>query len=163
MFIMMTLYQLVLTNHRHKHHKNRNGGIWNNLDHRDSNGRTQLMRAAISGQRAVVASLMQRGANANLKDNAGRSALDHVSVTGDVHMVRTLAANGANVNIQEPNGWTPLMRATYRGFTEMTDVLLAHGADLNIRDNTGRTAESWGTGHPAVLNIIANYKNRQRW
>lgn len=57
----------------------RNKEVYENLDLRDSLGRTALMRAAGAGHLNVTALLLNAGCDRTLKDNEGLTARDHAS------------------------------------------------------------------------------------
>jgi len=130
-------------------------------------GATALHWSSLRGHTAIVALLLDRGANVSLKNNEGETPLtvaerakrlDIVrllreaggtsSVTifeaaklGDVSAVRRLLdENGSLVNLPDTGfGATPLHWAALRGHVEVVRVLLEKGADASIRNTDGET------------------------
>lgn len=132
-------------------------------------GKTQLMKAARSGQQEIVQLLLDWGAQPNIKDRCGRTAVeiaasvkhDNVvkllvshgadidlataSLLGDTDLVRQLITRGVDVNTRTAEGLTPLMLATQRGKDEVAELLLANGADVDAVTNDGWTALDFPT------------------
>jgi hypothetical protein len=77
-----------------------------------SSQETALFRAVSHGYLDIAATLLDAGANANMKDENGDSPLIHLSKFCDeVALVRTFIKRGADVNATTRGGWTPLKEA----------------------------------------------------
>ena len=111
---------------------------------------TLLEVAAGRGNRALVAALLQRGADVNslctlvgraaLGHNAGRTALMAAAAEGHDALVDSLIQQGADVNLQGHNGWTALALAAQFGHERVVELLLRRGAEVNLQDSQGGTA-----------------------
>ena len=111
-----------------------------NVNAKDDNGKTVLMRAAMKGYTETARILLKHGADVNAKDNMGWTALIEAADGGHTEVTEVLLQHGANVNAKSDLGFTALMMAASRGYTKVAEVLLKHGAEVNARDNYGETA-----------------------
>jgi uncharacterized protein len=101
---------------------------------------------------ALVAQLIQRGANVNAQDSQGWSPLHLAAQSLSVECAHLLLAAGANANARDSFGNTPLSRAVfaYRGDGALIELLRKAGADPTIKNTHGVS--------PADLaRSIANY------
>ncbi len=121
----------------------------------DTRGQTALMWAVAQGHHAVVAALIEHGADVAARSRL-RSRLMHADATnasqydqgvtwhrggftpllfaarhGDIESARLLLAAGADVDDPAPTGATPLVLAAHSGHGEFGAVLLDAGADPN--------------------------------
>ena len=126
-----------------------------NVEMKDKEGQTALMKAASNGNADVVTALLENGANVNAADNKGTNALlfaldSENYVLGDERKTlperrleaarRLLVAKSINVNAQNVDGETPLLRAVRLESVGIVKALLDHGADANRSDVFGETA-----------------------
>jgi erythromycin esterase len=113
-----------------------------------------------------VKSLLEEGADINVKNENGRTPL-HLAVSrnntdlaklllsasgsdpnslhmtaaaGNLTSIQRLIDQGADVNVKDEVGWTPLIWATCMGEIESLKLLIAQGADVTIPTNNQRTA-----------------------
>ncbi|MBQ7544826.1 MAG: ankyrin repeat domain-containing protein [Synergistaceae bacterium] len=132
-----------------------------NVNARDDEGETALMRAALNGHADAAEVLLSHGAKADARDDQGKTAFDiaqakgHKSVAAllprtamsdadflklcrsdDVKAVEEALRNGANINARSEQGNTPLHFARN---AETAEVLLINGADVHARNNDGET------------------------
>lgn len=108
--------------------------------HRTSTSlKTDLMQAARSGDTALVAGLLKRGAPVNARNGNGGTALMYAAVGGHLDAVDLLIRRGADVNAQSANGWGALMIACAKGYRPIIERLLAAGAAANQSDVYGWT------------------------
>ena len=85
--------------------------------------------------------LINAGADVNIKDNTGKVPLINVLLYDHEPCVPLLLAAGADVNITDKDsGSSALMIAIKKDRNETFDQLLEAGADVNIVNNNGNTA-----------------------
>ena len=108
---------------------------------------TLLMLAAGSFNVEKVKSLLDQGADPNLKNSNGKTALLLAFrwVPGqynpiDLHIVKSLLDHGADINIQDDVGYTALILASRGGEGAVIKLLLDNGADPHIVDAYGNNA-----------------------
>src|SRR5688500_13166304 len=95
-------------------------------------GATPLMFAALYGNAAAVATLIQRGADVNAANDEGATAL--MWAVTDLEKTTLLLDAGANVNAASADARTPLIIAAgIRGAAPVVRLLLEKGADLKAR------------------------------
>ncbi len=99
-----------------------------------------LMLAAIRGQKDIVATLLQRGAQVN---RDGFSALHYAASAANAEIVQMLIDAGATLDSpadsKKGNRYTPLMMAAMYGSAAVVQTLLAAGADATARARSGHT------------------------
>ena len=125
------------------------------LDPVDTDGFTPLQIAASKGPSAMLAVLLEAGANPNRHNDRsggvghgnskqfvtypGETPLHSAVRRIDVDSVQCLVTNKADVNVQDSSGGTPLYRAVETRSREIVERLLTAGVDLNIADPRGYT------------------------
>lgn len=102
-------------------------------------GRTPLLAAASTGQKAIAELLLANGADIKARDKMGLGALHLAAEKGFLTVAELLIARGAEVNAVDNDGDTPLHSAARSGQPEMESLLIKHGAEVNMRDDRGRT------------------------
>ncbi|HUX17482.1 MAG TPA: ankyrin repeat domain-containing protein, partial [Phycisphaerae bacterium] len=111
------------------------------VDIRDAIGRTPLLRAAFRKHEAVVALLLDRGADVKAVDKVnGMTPLHAAAFVANIPICRLLIAKGADVNARDRNGGTPLMGIAQTNAAEIAKVLIEAGADVKAKANDGGTA-----------------------
>jgi ankyrin repeat protein len=126
-------------------------------------GATAFVRAAQSGDTALMKLLLKHGADPRAITNNGDNALHAAGGIGwvegvtyewskeeNVEAIRMLLDLGLNPNDQDKEGRTALMGAAMKGRVEAIRLLVDRGADLNLRDNGSRdtnNANSEMAGH----------------
>ena len=125
-----------------------------------ADGATPLHRAAHRGNTAVVARLLDTGADVNAVTRHGVTPLALASAGGHAAAVKTLLDAGADPSRGSPEGETPLMAAARTGVVDSVEALLRHGAaaDVDAREGwRGQTALMWAAaeGHAAVVAPLA--------
>jgi len=110
------------------------------LDARDEDGKTALVRAAGAENARMVRVLVDHGADVQAADAKGMTALHAAAASpADARilpMVSALLAAGADVHAQGMDGRTPLFGAASKA---AVDLLLDAGADIEHRDRSGNT------------------------
>jgi ankyrin repeat protein len=141
------------------------------VDAKDKQGKTALMKAATRGDVGVAGALVDSGANVNAVDDKGSTALlyslDHQNFAhGDE--IKTLAgrraeitrrlllAKALDVNAQNNDGETALLRAVRLPNPELVKSLLAHYADPNRADLFGDTAVTlaYASGNAEIEQLL---------
>ncbi|KJV35485.1 ankyrin repeat domain-containing protein [Luteibacter yeojuensis] len=110
------------------------------VDTRDAQGATALLRAAGAGQVDVVAHLIAAGADATASAASGVTPLAAAVNARRDAVVEHLLAHGVAVDQRLPGETTALMIAAALGYPEIVERLLAAGADANAEDAHGHTA-----------------------
>jgi ankyrin repeat protein len=95
-------------------------------------GSTPLMYAVLYGDAAMVKTLLDGGADPNVKNDAGATAI--MWAVGDLDKTRTLVEHGADVNAKSDDGRTPLLIAAgIYGASPVVKLLLEHGAKPSVK------------------------------
>ena len=105
-----------------------------------SNDEKALVDAVKNGDTAKVQSLLDKGANPNLKTDDGKTVLMLAAYLGHTDIAKLLIDKGADVNATDKDGKTALMYAAEKGNLDVAQLLLNKGADINAVDNNGKTA-----------------------
>jgi ankyrin repeat protein len=126
------------------------------IETRDEEGETPLMRAASFGQTETFELLLERGAKINVRDKRGMTpliaaacacALATMNNTYDI--IKILLEKGANVNARTRDGKTALMMAAGSpDDAASVKLLLRWGADPMAKDNQGKTAMTFASDNP---------------
>jgi ankyrin repeat protein len=112
---------------------------------RDAEGLSGLMRAANSGELRMVEALLAAGADVNAATEAGWTALSKSVYSmelkrGFADVSAALIAAGAHIEAPIGYGVRPLMLAAGYGETAVVEVLLKAGADVMAKNEGGYTA-----------------------
>jgi ankyrin repeat protein len=129
-------------------------GSWVNFD-----GQTPFIRAALSGDIAVMRLLLQHGADPNIATTQGSTALMAASGINwipaqtytrseaeYVEAVTLCLERGAPVNATNSIGLAAIHGAANRGWVSVIQILADHGAALDVKDNGGRTPMTFAEG-----------------
>lgn len=119
---------------------------------RDTQGATPVMRAALYCSVPCLRILLDRGADPNRFNTAGATAL--MWAAGDAEKVRLLLAYKAAVNARAKSGRTPLIIASaVHGNRDAVKMLLRAGADVKARDNAG-TGPVWAAAMAGDAGVL---------
>jgi ankyrin repeat protein len=123
---------------------------------KDRSGLTPLSYAAGHGHEAVVALLIEKGAELETRDDTGRTPLWYAAGNGHEAVVVLLIEKGAELETRDDTGQTPLWYAAGNGHEAVTVLLLEKGAELETRDEAGQTPLSYAVerGHEAVTALL---------
>jgi ankyrin repeat protein len=131
-----------------------------NVNDRDSEGFTPLLRAAQSGAANVAELLLNRGADINARDSYGDTVLGAAVGALDVEsnhteIVTFLLDRGANINALSGSE-TVLQIAAQDDNEALFRLLLARGANVNEQDDFGRTVliDVAQSGSPTLLRLL---------
>jgi ankyrin repeat protein len=122
------------------------------VDAVDSDGRTALHHAAITGDAESVGILVSAGALVSAADNGTWTPLHFAAQGYHLSIARALLDSGAAVDAVDEHGNTPLFRAVFdsRGRGEMISLLRQRGADCDRSNRHGISPRS-------LANNIANF------
>lgn len=95
--------------------------------------------AAMRGDKAAVANLLERRADVNAPQADGATAIQWAAYKNDLAMADLLILARANVKTPNRDGATALQLASINGSAPMIEKLLAAGADPNERSPRGET------------------------
>ena len=113
------------------------------IETKNENGRSPLLRASVSGKIAVVKMLVEAGADVCVTDNEGDSCLTLAAWSEHTETVRYLVGlKDVDVNHAENDGDTALHFAVQEGHGDVVQVLIDAGADLEAKnkdDEQGRS------------------------
>ncbi len=128
----------------------------------ESTGMTALAHAAESGQREIVRTLLDAGANPDL--GGVTTPLEAAVVEGHAEVAKILITAGADVNRAVEDGFTPLMTAAATGDLLLVEVLLAAGARPRKTNDEGQTAISLAkeAGHETIVTLLRQSRRRKR-
>jgi ankyrin repeat protein len=139
----------------------RRDGVWVNFD-----GQTPFLRAAISGDVAVMKLLIAAGADPKIGTYQGTTLMMAAAGIGwakgqtlnrtqaeHLEAVKLCLENGVDLNAVNSNGWTALHGAANRGDDEIVKYLAEKGAKLDVKDTEGRTPLTFAEG--VFLTVIA--------
>jgi ankyrin repeat protein len=90
----------------------------------DTDGRTALHWASLSGHMEIVKALVSQGADPSALDNCGRTALHLAATRGHVDVVELLLAANCDIHAVDDFGHTALERATTKGHTQISNMIL---------------------------------------
>jgi ankyrin repeat protein len=116
------------------------------------------------GSSPIVGSLLEKGADANVRVELSEPAEDVITglmgaaMHGDVQVVQALLDNGADCNVQGGEfGRTALLLAATTGSEETVRLLLEKGADVNARDHLGNSSLEWARrrGDTSIVKLLA--------
>ncbi|CAN5556166.1 ankyrin repeat domain-containing protein [soil metagenome] len=111
------------------------------LNGRDSNGRTPLHVAVFARQRSAVTALAKAGADVQLLDNDRYDGVTIASVADDEETLRVLLALGARAKLTTSRyDGTALIAAAHLGHDGVVRQLIAAGAPLDHVNNLHWTA-----------------------
>ena len=129
-------------------------GSWVNFD-----GQTPFIRAALSGDVAVMRLLLAHGADPNIATAQGSTALMAASginwipaqtftrpEADYVDAVKLCLERGADVNASNSLELAAIHGAANRGWVSIIQILADHGAKLDVPDIAGRTPMTFAEG-----------------
>ena len=107
------------------------------VDTRDAQGCTALLRAAGGGHEAVIARLLAAGADTGLATESGATPLSAAVSMRHLGVLDRLLSAGVDLDQRRPGGVTVLMLAAALGLPDVVSRLLAAGADIDAGDVEG--------------------------
>jgi ankyrin repeat protein len=108
----------------------------------DNFGNSYLHRAILFGQTRFACSLINSGADLNLKNQIGLSPLHLAVIFNNKEVLNALLKKDLEIDIQGNEGYTPLHIASELNHVELARELLRAGARRNIKTRQHLTAEA---------------------
>ena len=105
------------------------------IDARDKDGSTPLHCATWKGHEAVVALLLQAGANVNAQNSNehwGTTPLHAAAHANQLAIASLLIEHGANLNAKDLNGRTPMHHTTFHKAKAVAALLQKHGSGTDF-------------------------------
>jgi ankyrin repeat protein len=121
----------------------------------------QLMQVALWGTAASVKTLLEQGADPNVRNEAGATPL--MWAVNDLEKARLLLDHHANVNATSDDGRTPLLIAAgVPGAAPVVALLIDRGATVNVKapglfGETTPLAEATYSGDEAVFRLLLDH------
>lgn len=141
------------------------------MEEEDSRGVRAIHQAIWEHQDSVAHTLLDQGAEANIKINSPEpslhsatimqgSPLHLAAIKGNASFIRRLIEKEVEVNVRLDNGWTPLHMAAANGQISVIDLLTSHGAEVNAIDGHGATAtyRAAENGQGAAIESLIRHK-----
>jgi len=98
---------------------------------KDQNGDTPLLKAARNGEREIVEILIKAKAKINATDADGRTAVAIAAGKGYDDMIMSLTSAGADLEVKDKKDNTPLIAAIKGGRIETVRALISAGASVD--------------------------------
>lgn len=114
------------------------------IDQQDDIGFTALMEAAREGHSDIVAWLLKRGAEINLKSHKNSLELTalHLAAIGNCQKCAAmLISSGAHIDAVDTDGTSPLLWGLSQGHNDMAQYLIQSGASTKLKNKFGYNAE----------------------
>ncbi|MCI0448116.1 ankyrin repeat domain-containing protein, partial [bacterium] len=106
---------------------------------RDVNDQTALMKSAIMGKNDGVRFLLDNKAKIDAYDKFGRTALTYSARQNHTEVLKTLLHKNADPNIRDEDGRSPLMEAAAKGNPESVKELIRHNADVDAQTDRSKS------------------------
>ncbi|XP_053437512.1 putative ankyrin repeat domain-containing protein 20A4 [Nycticebus coucang] len=110
------------------------------LNIRDAEERTPLIKAVQCERPQCVTLLLERGADPNITDIHGNCALHYAAHSGNVEIATKLLEHGAATEIMNKKDTTPLFLALKETHSDVAELLIKHKANIHLVDGCKRTA-----------------------
>jgi hypothetical protein len=109
-----------------------------------------MLASLRDGGSPVVASMLAKDADVNVKDNRGDTALGLAASIGEVNSMRLLLAKGADPAAANAKGETPIILATKSKQAEAVRMLIRKGVDVNVANTSNNVVR---TGPVAMIRL----------
>ncbi|KAK2495147.1 hypothetical protein MC885_004447, partial [Smutsia gigantea] len=121
------------------------------LDLRDNEERTPLLKAIQCQQEDCAIILLQSGANPYVRDISGNNALHYAACGSRITTAARLLLCNVDMEARNKHGITPLLLAVSKNSDEMVEYLISKGANVHVVDKKKRTTLMY-----AVINGSTN-------
>lgn len=134
------------------------------LNVRDLNGETPLIKAVRFGNKEIVKALLEDWSiDLDLRDKEAMTALMHAVQNKNLELVKLLVESGANTEIIDNEGDTCLGYAVNTGNLEMVQFLIYNGANTSIRNFEGLTILMSDILEPGIPGSLEVFKFLVDW
>ncbi|HXX79790.1 MAG TPA: ankyrin repeat domain-containing protein [Ktedonobacteraceae bacterium] len=132
----------------------------------------QLLQAAQRADKEAVLTLLQQGADINVRDAQGRTPVMIATYQHNTDMVQTLLQAGADVNIRDNNKANPLLHSAAMGWLDILQIAIDAHADTTLTNRFGGISiiPASERGHVEIVralltrtNINVNHINNLGW
>ncbi len=110
-----------------------------NINQKNINGDTALIKAVLQENEELVHMLINRGADINIQNNTGNSPLIIAVDNGYTSISQILLQHGVDINMQNRDGDTALIKAVTHGYKELVDILIANKSNVNMQNSSGNS------------------------
>lgn len=129
------------------------------IDMKDAQEETALMKASAEGHINIVKLLLKYGADINVQNDTGYTALMKAAYNGYENIVELLLQAGqdkSQINLANMHGQTALILAVIMGHCNIAKLLINYGADMNIQDCDQNTAldEAIQNGYKDIAKLL---------
>ena len=119
-----------------------------------------LHEAAKEGDLPKVNSLIEGGADLNVRNENGATPLHFAADRGHKDVAELLISKGADVNAETKRGFTPLHGAARSGNKDLVELLISKGANVNA-SNFRYTPMAWAGTDPQSTDTPEILKRRK--
>ena len=115
------------------------------------------MLATINNHTEVCKTLLEWGADVNVRNNLGYNPILVAARNGNSKLVHLYIEMGADINCTSgADGYSPLMLASMMGNVNCVKYLLFNGADMSAKDKKGFSATAYASfmNHKEIVNIL---------
>ena len=132
----------------------------------------QLLQAAQRADKEAILTLLQQGADINVRDAQGRTPVMIATYQYNTDMVQTLLQAGADVNIRDNNKANPLLHSAAMGWLDILQLAIDAHADTTLTNRFGGISiiPASERGHVEIVralltrtNINMNHINNLGW
>ena len=134
-----------------------------NLEARDDNQSTALIRAASTNKIEVIKVLLHHKADVKAMNIYGGHAAYCAACDGNLDALMMLMENDGDViDLKGPNGETPLIAASRKGYVDLCKYLVEEkNANINLEDDDGKNALQHATD-PEIIAAITEKMLRSK-
>lgn len=129
----------------------------NDIDVKDEEGKTALMRADEEGDTEAIEKLLGKGADIEVKDDYGNTILMEAIDQDQIEAVKLLIDKGADIEAINDNGYNAIMWAACKGQTDIVDLLISKGANIeasNIDEGETPLLLATAEGHNETVELL---------
>jgi ankyrin repeat protein len=132
----------------------------------------QLLQATQHADKQAVLTLLQQGADINVRDAQGRTPVMIATYQHNTDMVKTLLDAGADVNIRDKDKANPLLHSAAMGWLDILQLAIDAHADTTLTNRHGGISiiPASERGHVEIVralltrtNINVNHINNYGW